>query len=170
MDIQQSSTLKLKPFLVACHLPFRAPRCESGPNCPLEGTPHPPHCNWRTVPSATALPSPPSTSLFPPPPFFAMLREGAVQAGVGGGQGGGEGQPSGTWGLTHIYGYSSPSRSRCVSTFMPESLQWSTLCLSRRHSVVHLNRSKKDKPRPFFCHVGEVFALHLSARLPFCMS
>ena len=42
----------------------RAPRCRSGPNCPLEGAPDPPPCNSTLTggpfPQATALPSPPS--------------------------------------------------------------------------------------------------------------
>ena len=61
-----------------------------------------------------ALPSPPAPSLFPPPllALFAMLRDGAAQSGVGGGVlgcggGGWRGGPSsGTWGQTHIWGYS----------------------------------------------------------------
>ena len=45
----------------------------------FKGSPHPPQTK--------ALPSPPSPLLFPPPPLalFAMLRDGAAQAGVGGG-------------------------------------------------------------------------------------
>ena len=64
-------------------------------------------------PQAKALPSPPSPSLFPPPPLalFAMLWDGAAQSGVGGGVLGCRGEwrggpSSGTWGQTHIWGYS----------------------------------------------------------------
>ena len=72
-------------------------------------------------PQAKTLPSPPSPSLFPPPPLalFAMLRDGAAQSGVGGvvsgfeGGGGWRGGPSsGTWGQTHIWGYSTQSFAR----------------------------------------------------------
>ena len=41
---------------------LRAPRCGSGPNCRLEGTPHP-QGNWRTFSPARALPPPHPTPL-----------------------------------------------------------------------------------------------------------
>ena len=67
--------------LSALHNILKAPRCGTGPNYPSQGPPHPP----IAFPQATALPSPPSPSLFPPTPwlFCAMLWEGATQAGVG---------------------------------------------------------------------------------------
>ena len=46
----------------------RAPRCASGPNCPLERPP--------SFPQPTAFPSPPSLPLPPSPALFSMLREG----------------------------------------------------------------------------------------------
>ena len=64
-----------------------APRCGSGPNWCLEGPPPSPIAIGGPFPQAKALPSPPSPSLFPPPPLalFAMLRDGAAQSGVGAG-------------------------------------------------------------------------------------
>ena len=57
----------------------RARRCRSGPNCLLEGPPHPPHCNWRTLPSShspsfttLSLPLPPT----PPGSFCNAPEEG----------------------------------------------------------------------------------------------
>ena len=46
---------------------------------------HPPPLQLEDPSLTTTLPSPPSPSLFPPTPLalFAMLREGAAQAGVG---------------------------------------------------------------------------------------
>ena len=84
---------------------LNAPRCGSGPNCPLEGPPPPSKQNWRTL-SLKPQPFPPH--LLPPLPptplgLFAMLREGAPYAGVG------WGPPSGTCGQTHIWGHSIES-------------------------------------------------------------
>ena len=47
--------------------------------------PIPPIAIGGPFPQANPLPSPPSPSLFPPPPLalFARLREGAAQAGGG---------------------------------------------------------------------------------------
>ena len=67
---------------------IESPRCGSGPKHRLEGpTSSSPNATGGPFPPATALPSPPSPSLFPPPPLalFAMLRERAARAGVGGG-------------------------------------------------------------------------------------
>ena len=101
---------------IISEIPLGAPRCGSGPNWCLEGSPPSPILIGGPFPQAKPLPSPPSPSLFPPPPLalFARLREGAAQAGGGRGprvQGdGGGGPPSGTWGQTHIWGYSIPRR------------------------------------------------------------
>ena len=71
---------------------MRAPRCGSGPNCRLEGTPHP-QGNWRTLPSSES-PSLPTVPLFPHPPgTFRNAPGWATWAGVGeaahgGGRGG----------------------------------------------------------------------------------
>ena len=46
-----------------------APRCGSGPNWSLEGPPPSPTVIGGPFPQAKPLPSPPSPSLFPPPPF-----------------------------------------------------------------------------------------------------
>ena len=85
---------------------LRAPRCGSGPNCRLEGTPHS-QGNWRTLPSSRALPSPPSLSSPTLLALFAMLRDG--RPGLGWGRRltevDREGPPSGTWGQTHIWGH-----------------------------------------------------------------
>ena len=86
------------------------------PQLVFGGSPPSPIIIGGPFPQAKPLPSLPSPSLFPPPPLalFARLREGAAQAGGGGGRGpraqggGGGGPPSGTWGQTHIWGYSIP--------------------------------------------------------------
>ena len=52
----------------ATQMTLRAPRCGSGPNCPLEVPPIPPIAAGGPFPQAPALLSPPPTSLFPPPP------------------------------------------------------------------------------------------------------
>ena len=77
-----------------------APRCRSGPNWCLEGPPPSPIAIGGPFPQAKALPSPPSPSLFPPPPLalFALLRNREARSGVGGGvlgcRGGWRGGPS----------------------------------------------------------------------------
>ena len=81
----KTATILWRFLLAAFHYLSRAPRCGSGPNCRLENPPHPPHLQLEDPSLTTALPSPPSPSLFPPTPLalFVMLREGAAQAGVG---------------------------------------------------------------------------------------
>ena len=69
----------------------RAPRCGSGPNCPLAV---PPHSTKRPFPPATALPSP-----FPQPPWLFLQCSGRAQPGRAWArdpvaQGGGGGDPS----------------------------------------------------------------------------
>ena len=81
-------TLSKYGFLDPSAFP-EAPRCGSGPDCPLEGPPHPHIATGGPFPQVTALPSPPSPALSlplpptPPLPLFAMLRDGVAQAGVG---------------------------------------------------------------------------------------
>ena len=60
----------------------RAPKCGSGPNCPLEVLPPSSHCNWRTLPSSPS----PSPRTLPPSSFDAPV---GAQAGVGEGSWGG---------------------------------------------------------------------------------
>ena len=86
-----------------CTTLSRDPRCRSGPNCPLE--PHPPIAPQPFPPHPL-----PRSSPFTPLALFAMLREGAAQAGVGEGSlgaVGGERVASSTWGQTHIWGFSN---------------------------------------------------------------
>ena len=97
---------------------FESPRCGSGPNCPLEGPAHSPIAAGGPFRSSR---SPSLPTLWPPSSptplaLFAMLRDGAAQRRPMAQGGGGEGPPSGTWGQTHIRGYSlclagSPCRS-----------------------------------------------------------
>ena len=68
------------------HSSPRDPRCGSGPTCPLEGPPPSPHC-------ATALPSPPSPSLFPPWLFLQCSGRGRPRLVWG----------RGAWGQTRIW-------------------------------------------------------------------
>ena len=76
-----------------------APKCGSGSNWCLEGSPHPPLQLEGPFPQAKALPSPPSPSLFPPPPLGSFCnapgRGGPVWCGGRGPRvqgGGGEGR------------------------------------------------------------------------------
>ena len=71
------------------------------PQLVFEGPPPSPIVIGGPFPQAKPLPSPPSPSLFPPPPLalFARLRGGGGLAQADGGGG----PPSGTWGQTHIW-------------------------------------------------------------------
>ena len=89
----------------------RAPRRGSSPNCPLEGPPHPPL--QLEDPSLKPQPFPPhplppssphpSGSFCNAPGGRPTLVWGRCPRAQGGGGGG---PPSGTWGQTHIWGYS----------------------------------------------------------------
>ena len=93
-----------------------APRCGSGPPSPIViGGP---------FPQAKPLPSPPSPSLFPPhPPWLFLQGSGSGRPRLVGGGGvpgrGGGGAPSGTWGQTHIWGYSN-ERLACQQEVLEE--------------------------------------------------
>ena len=87
----------------------RAPRCGSGPNCPLEGPPppQPPIVTAEPFPQATAPPLltlPPSFFPQPPPPLalFAVLREGVALAGAGEGSLGRRGVEGGGLSKRHL--------------------------------------------------------------------
>ena len=64
---------------------LESPQMWVWPQLPFGGSPRSPPLQLEDPSLTTALPSPPSPSLFPPTPLalFAMLGEGAAQAGVG---------------------------------------------------------------------------------------
>ena len=93
---------------------IESPQMWVWPQLPFGGSPHPAMAIGGPFPQAPAFPSPPSASLFPPPPWLFFRYCGRRRPRLVWGEGfkgargvEGEGPPSGTWGQTHIWGYST---------------------------------------------------------------
>ena len=67
--LQRACPIRAKPIQI-----FGSPQMWFWPQLVFWRVPPIPHCDWRTLPQAKPLPSPPSPSLFPPPPLGSFCK------------------------------------------------------------------------------------------------